>query len=281
MSKTDDKAVARKPDGTLAVPDFGDYEGQGFEGQTGADIVLPFIGVLQALSPQVTEKPGEGGLEGAKVGMLHNTVTDDLYDGEAGLEFIPATTEHCFVEWVPRKQGGGFVARHEADSDVVARAKESAEAFNKLKTEAGNDLVETFYVYGVVVVDEQPIPVVIAFTSTKIKVYKKWNTKVNMFTVQKADGSGKVRPPLFAHRVLLTTVREKNAEGEFRNFALAPAEPGGIRDSLLAPDDPRFQAALEVRRMIAEGTARASYETQAASSGGDPAARDGGDDTPF
>ena len=261
-------AVVPTGETAVAVYDYGDDANAGFENQTGDDLAIPFLGVLQALSPQVGDV-SDGGLEGAKAGMIFNTVTDAVYDGKDGVEFIPSLTEHVFVEWVPRSRGGGFVARHEPASDIVKAAKEGSKSFGRYSTDytgtgddkapfKGNDLVETFYVYGILL-GEQTEPIVLAFTSTKIAVYKRWNTKLNMFTLKQGDR--KIRPPLFAHRVRLSTVKQKNNAGEFFNFAMAPAE-GDVKSSLLDPNDPRFAAAKGCGDMVKSGAARASYETQ-------------------
>lgn len=255
------KEVTRK--GSTAVGpvlDYGDDVGGGFENQTREDIAIPFLTILQALSPQVAKST----VEGAKPGMLFNTVTEEITEAEDGIIFVPSITEHVFVEWVPRKEGGGFVALHALDSEAVAKAKDESEEFGKLKIdrEGGglNDLVETFYVYGAVL-DEDLEPdsmAVIAFTSSKIKIYKRWNTSLRMFTIK--TETGKVRPPLFAHTVRVSTKGESNSEGDFYNFTLSPAN-GKIVDSLLEPGSPALEAAKAVADMVKSGIARAAHET--------------------
>ncbi len=279
---------------TTAVANFayGQHADAGFENVGGDDLVLPFLGVLQSNSPQVTEDIGSGGIAGAKMGSLYNSVTDDLFDGKKGLLFTPACTEHCYVEWVPRDKGGGFVAVHAVDSAAVKQGLKDSQAagmkFGKVFTSFdangepnGNQLTETFYVYGVIRADDkaEPQPVAIAFTSTKISPYKRWMTKVNMFTVPTENGR-KARPPLFAHNVRITTTSQKNAQGTFANLVLAPAADGSIADSLLPTDSPAFEGALQVREMIRSGLARVSYETQEKTDGGEAptgAVNDAGD----
>lgn len=254
----------KKKDSTAVgqVLDYGDDVGGGFENQTREDIAIPFISILQGLSPQVTK----GTVEGAKPGLLFNTVTEEIIDPKVGLVFVPGYTEHVYVEWIPRKEGGGFVAVHQMDSEIVKRAKDASEEFGKLKVdrEGGgkNDLVETFYVYGTLL-DEDGNPetmAVIAFTSSKIKVYRRWNTALRMFTIKTEDGR-KVRPPLFAHQVRISTKEESNSEGDYYNFVLHPAN-GSIAESLLPPGSQALEAAKAVANMVKEGTARAAYETQ-------------------
>ena len=275
MASTD---LAKKTASTeLTAFDYGEDAGSGFENQTAADYSIPFLGVLQQMSPQVKD-PDDGGIAGARPGMLLNTVTEELYSAKEGLQFVPAHTEHVFVEWVPRESGGGFVAVHQINSDVVKRAKANAREYGKYRTDAGNDLVETFYVYGITCDDRDAGEMlVIAFTSTKIKVYKRWNTKIGMFQIKTGDGR-KVRPPLFAHRVKLTTSKEKNNKGEFYNLAINPAETD-LTASLLSPDDPRFMAAKECKRMVESGMARAAYDSQDNAGGGGGSGAD--DEVPF
>lgn len=253
------KEVAAAKSTELATYDYGSDGGAGFENQTSSDYSIPFITVLQQMSPQVKD-PDDGGIEGARPGMILNTVTGEIFTGKDGIEFIPALTQHTFVEWVPKDAGGGFVAVHQIDSPVVAQAKANSKEFGKLKLANGNELVETFYVYGVVSHDGIEEMAVIAFTSTKIKVYKKFSTTINMFTVRLPDGR-KQKPPLYAHSLKITTTKEKNTKGDFFNFSISPAN-GNVANSLLSPSDPRFQAAKDCYDMVKGGTARASYETQ-------------------
>lgn len=259
--------LVERPDLLPQAYDYGEDTAKGFENQTGQDYQVPFLSLLQDMSPQVTGAHGSA-VEGARAGMMYNTVTQDLYDGDVLI--VPALTEHVYVEWIPREQGGGFVGAHPLDSEMVAEAKRVAKAqeksFGDLVSPDGNDIVETFYVYGVLCPEDQdPQPVVIAFTSTKIRVYKQWMSKIRMFTVPRQDGS-KARPPLFAHLSKISTVRQTNKKGTFFNFQVGSAGKD-LLSSLLSPDDVRFKTAKGIGDLVNQGFARASYETQNASTG--------------
>lgn len=242
--------------GLVATPDYGNVEGTGFENQTRDDMSTPFMSLLQTNSPQCGEVD-DGGIEGAKPGMFLNSATEEIYDGrEDGVVIVPATTEHLFVEYKPRDEGGGFVGIHEVGSDVVRKARANAEAFNKLKHE-GNDLVEAFYVYGVIVEDGEPLGgIVIPFTSTKIKAYKKWNTRIGTLLVPTSDGR-RQRPPMFAHQVRIKSLKQENQHGKFFVYELSPAK-GTLKESLLEPDDPCFIAAQDLMKSVASGEAKAA-----------------------
>lgn len=278
MSK---QVASRAPTTVGEVIDYGNFAGQGFEGQSQADISIPFITVLQGLSPQVER------IDGAKVGMLINTVTEELYKGDEGLLFVPALTQHVFVEWVPRAKGGGFVGVHPITDEAVVKATELARVRNaeikasgkdekrvQARLDNGNDVIETFYIYGALCDEELPLGMaVIACTSTKIKAYKKFNTRVRTHLV--STPSGRVNPPMFANLTRLLTTKEKNSQGEFYNFDFQPAN-GSLKDSLLRTDDPRFLAAIDVKKMVESGKARAAFESQDAAGGDSPSEK-----TPF
>ena len=47
------------------------------------DLATPRLKVLMQLSPELED------MEGAKAGMIYNTVTNELYDGLAGIKVLP------------------------------------------------------------------------------------------------------------------------------------------------------------------------------------------------
>lgn len=237
------------------------YAGSGFENQTSDDYAIPFLQVLQGLSPQLQEN------DDLKQGMIINTVTGESFSAKDGIAFVPATTSHLFVEWKPRDAGGGFVGTHEVNSEIVKHCVDTQD-FGKFTTPEGNDLIETFYVYGVAIMpDGESIQAVLAFSSTKIKKYKAWMTKAK--TIQIDVGNGRRIPaPLFAHRYRLKTVSEKNTKGQFFNWDIGFDGPNALA-CRIAPSDPAFQAAVGIKELLDSGKARAAYESQTPGSGDD------------
>lgn len=269
--------VAKKKTGALAPYDYGEDAGAGYEGTTADDFAIPFLALLQKNSPQVEE--GDAQVPGAKAGMLMNNVTNMLYP--ESVIFVPVFLQHLFVEWTPRDQGGGMVARHMPDDDIVRDAKEAAKAagakFGKLSTRydgnqpAGNHLTETFYMFGLRLEDldddEPAESLVVGYSSTKIKVYKRL-----MSQLRAQPG----KPPLFANRVRLGVVGQANVHGRFFNFTAEPAVKKemltrdgdkvmvpDVRASLLPPTSPILPAAKALRDMIDSGAARMAEEDAA------------------
>lgn len=274
MAKTDSKTpdVAVKEQNT-AMAEYGayaDYAGAGFENQTSDDYSIPFLQILQALSPQLQEN------DSLRQGMILNTVTGEVWDGKKGIAFVPATTQHVYVEWKPRDAGGGFVGIHEVNSDLVNHAKAASSEYGKYSTPDGNELIETFYVYGIALDDDgNASEAVLAFSSTKIKKYKGWMTKAKTIQIPLPDGR-RIPAPLFAHRYRLKTVSEKNNKGQFFNWDAIAFDGENAQQARLLPDDPLFQSAVNIKSMIEQGKARAAYESQAPGSADEEAQGAGG-----
>lgn len=260
--KAESQEVATKKDNAVAAFDYSQYANQGFESHTREDYAVPFLGVLQSNSPLCETST-------ARPGMLVNTVTQDVYDGKKGIIFIPVDRQHNFIEWKPREQGGGFVAQHAVDSDVVKKAKAEQE-FGKYKMVKGqpasNDLIETFSVYGIYVGEGgAPEQMIISFSSTKIKTYKRWMTKARTIQVKLPNGHRQT-PPLFAHKYRITSLAEKNAKGSFFNFHI-DFDEGDAEKCRLPVDNALFQAAVDFFELLKGGTIKAAYDTQNTTTG--------------
>lgn len=263
MSKHEDKNKA-KPDakgtdvakttgGAVAAYDYGTDQGAGFENTKGSDLSIPFITVLQSNSPQVEENNPEG----AKAGMLFNSVTKEMTEGRKGIPFLPCHREDMYVEWTPRDAGGGLVDRHDPSSDTVKRAiAASDKKFGKLRLANGNDLVQTSYVYGLTLNDagdDVEAFAVVSCSGTKLKPFKAWFTDMYMI---------KGQPPLFAHRAIIKTVDDSNKKGKFKNFEFVPLK-GTTKGSMINPvsEGKLLEAARDFREMVMSGKAKAAFDT--------------------
>ena len=279
--KADDKAVALKEETALSteVLDFGDDAGKGYENQSNDDVQIPFLNVLQGLSPEVVDEDSD-----MKAGMIFNTVTQEAVKGSEGMVIIPVTTQHLFVEWIPRDKGGGYVGTHLPESEVVQNAKAAATKFGKYKN-GENDLVETFYVYALDA--ETGAYMIIPFVSTKIKPYKAWNSACKLFN-HTAYNIPK-RPPMFAHQVSLTTEKESRTSGDSYNYRMAPVNPAtgkkddgsfrpAIYNSMIGVKNPLFTEAKHFLSLINEGVAKADHTTATQEEGASKAAKSADDD---
>ena len=166
------------------------------------DLVLPFIKLLQMGSPEVSKRD-PAYVKGAEAGMFINTVTGELYDGEDGLVIIPCYYEKVYLEWVPRQQGGGFVAEHATRIDAAADA------------DPANEVVDTANHYVLVktstgVWQQAMIPM----TSTKLRTSRRLNSLVTIKTMDDDDGHS-FTPPRFAYKYMFTSFETENDKGRF------------------------------------------------------------------
>lgn len=275
QGKDKESAVAETNPGTVGAPfDYGKMGGEGFENTSGADYAIPFLTLLQSNSPECDGSVEGRQIKDARPGMMMNSVSRELIDGEKGVVIVPCLTQHEFIEWKPRDKGGGFVGTHAVNSAVVQKAIAEAKQFGANKTDEGNDLSETFSIYGMLIekngVPCDPEMIVVGFNSTKIKGYKQI-----MYRLRTVKGSKNI--PLFAHQLRITSVNDKNAKGAFKNFKTEPAVENDVTKSLINPGDDKGKALLaggqELKTQIASGLLRAAYDSQS-NAGSDT----GGDD---
>ncbi len=210
MAKTD---VAVKEQAGLPAEYAGyeEYAGQGLDDITSEDKGLPFFEILQPLSPEVEDIPE------AQAGMIINKATKELF---SSIRFVPVCRDHVYTEWVPRDSGGGLVATHQLTDDIVKAAR-SKQRVGKHELPNGNELIETFYLYGMVLdADDNPMPAVISFTSTKIAAYKTLTTRADSLMFRTKDGR-KLKFPWFAHVWKLGTEKKKKDKYTWYTWSVA------------------------------------------------------------
>ena len=192
-----------------------------------------------------------------------NSVTGQVYPGKDGVAFQPVYHEQKYVKWKPRDSGGGILGTFDANDAYVASVIKlnGGQQYGKLRTEDGNELIDTHYVYGNVLNEDGEVEsfAVMAFTSTKITPWKKCSTAMYLL---------KGKPPLFANRFRMRTVDDKNDKGQsFKNIEFKPLVGSSWAESLIPPGDPVLMAGRDLREMVMSGAAKADLSSQ------------GGDDT--
>jgi hypothetical protein len=209
--------VAKKEDAPLAISndELLAFAGQGVEDLGTDDLAIPFINILQSNSPEISKRDGKY-IEGAEVGMLFNSVTRELFDGEKGIEVIPCAYQRTLVEWVPREQEGGFVASHDPESGILAETTKNERGQDILPN--GNYLANTASHYVVLLSPTYgPTQAVISMTSTQLKKSRRWNTQMVSQTMTLPDGS--VKPmPSFSSAYKLKTMPESNKHGTWFGY---------------------------------------------------------------
>ena len=234
--------------------------GAGQESMSREDYAIPRLSILQALSPQVKKK-GEGYIEGAEEGMIFDSVSQTLRDGEKGIRVVPVTYRRTFIEWKTRENGGGFVADHGKEgSNLLSTATRNDKGQDILPNK--NQLVATAE-YFVMVVNEDGSfsPYVITMTGSQLKKSRQWNTMINQLRVPTSDGKGTFNPAMFYSSCLLSTVPQSNNEGSWFGWKISPSDPV----LSLQNGESLYIACRTLRASILAGEVQASKPSEQAS----------------
>jgi hypothetical protein len=268
MAKTQNTEVVVAQPGALVAPAFMDAAdfGMGFEGADKDSYAIPFLQLLQKMSPLVDDDSPKK-LEGAKAGMIFNTVTQKLHDvRENPLILIPAAYKRSFILWGARDANGGFkgeVTPEEMQAIIASEKVELVDGRYLVKDDKGEVNVKKSDYYAdtrshyVIAIDpetNEAAPAILSLASSQIKASKMLLT---MLQQKKVDVGGGVKrtPPTFANRVKTTTVSQSNEKGTW----------SGVKFELdgLVTDPDLYQQAKEFHRAISAGEVKADYSKSA------------------
>ncbi len=213
----------------------------GMEGMQVEDIAIPFISILQTLSPML-KKSNANYNPDAEEGFIFNSVTGEVYPD--GITVIPCAYKRNYVEWKPRSAGGGYVAEHDRNSPLLKQCTQHAER-NVLITPNGNELVDTANYYVLLVKGEgdslEVEKAIIAMVSTNLTLARKWNS---IMQAKKLRIAGEFRtPPMFAYSYHLSTVQDSNDQGEWSKFKLG--ESALVEEAFLVQEAIDFTNAIK------------------------------------
>jgi len=228
-AKSSTAVTTQKATGPSAVStnviNFAEDAGKGLEQTDKSSFAIPFLIMLQGLSPQLET------VQGAKPGLIMNTITNELFES---VLVVPCYYQRRFIRWAPRSAGGGY------KGELLPADVET----NKVP---GMSLVNNVYLMDVPAganpfdKDGRPIfdhlmdtrnhfvlfksasgnwsPALLSLSSTQIKKSKRWMSRISGIEIPDPSNPKKtLNPPMFSHIYTLTPVKEKNARGEWWGF---------------------------------------------------------------
>jgi len=182
-------------------------DGSGFEDMNQDTMAIPFIRVVQALSPQKKKSKAEY-IPNCEDGDIINTITKRIY--EQPLRFIVGKFERYYIEWKPNR--GGFVQALspeivETNTDRYQMVPNNKGGMKLADVVSGNDVVET-YVYYIVLPDYPEDSVcIMSLYSSQLKEAKKLNRIMNTTFI---PGTGDKAAPFFLVFTLTTVEMSKD-----------------------------------------------------------------------
>jgi len=265
--KEQNTAVAEvKTNTAVGFPlDFAADAGLGMEGADKSSFAIPFITMLQGLSPQLET------VEGAKPGKFINTITNELYDE---VLVVPCAYQRRFLRWSPRSSGGGYKGEFnpiEVETGALPGLKllngvylmdvpEGAPAFDPKGLPLYDHLSDTRNHF---VLAKNASggwqPALISLSSTQIKKSKRWMSLIQGVEME-AQGR-RFNPPSFSSIYKLKPIKEENSKGSW--WGLDISRVGFIEDGEL------YGRAKDFHAQVASGAVEVAPPPAAAEAGGD------------
>lgn len=224
------------------------------------ELLIPRLQLAQKMSPELDENDAKY-IDGIKAGNFFNSVSREIY---TEFDVIPCHSRTSYTEWVPRDQGGGLVAEHEADSRDVKGAETHVSDDGKRKDlmQSGNELViaDEFYAF-IVKEDGDYEPVLISMKSSQRKVAKRWRTLISMNKARNPKTNQLQSVAIYSTLWKLTSVTEANKNNDkYSNFAVQKIGP------ITADKQDLYHAAKQFRESIIAGEVKAVQEEDVSSS---------------
>jgi hypothetical protein len=226
--------------------------GAGMEGVDRDSFAIPFVRVLQQMSPQCTA--GKTGYNpAAKAGQFINTVTGELIDGNEGFIFIPCAFQRRFIQWAPRSSTGGSYKGEWLPEDVAAKlvsgelkkGDDGRIYVGEPNPKKSDYVADTRNHFGLMVTDKGVAQVLLSLSSTQIKKSKQLMGMLSSIRI-----NGQV-PPTWLSKIRITTLPESNDQGSW--FGIRVEHAGFV-------DDPKlYDMAREFHDTIVAGMAKADY----------------------
>ena len=205
--------------GALSSNLFEADAGQGIANIKQEDLALPFLKVLGQLSPEVNTRDAKH-VKGAQPGMIINTVTNELYDGEEGIEVLPVYYKRQYIEWQDRGESKGApVNIYDAGDDIPKTTRDKG---NKDRLANGNYLENTVSHF-VILLGKTPTTALISMKATQLKISRKWNSM--MMGIKMQGKNGLFTPPTYSHIYKLRTVQQSNDKGTWFGWDVSKVGP--------------------------------------------------------
>jgi hypothetical protein len=196
------------------------------------DIAIPFLRVAQKTSDEVNTRHAKH-IAGIATGDFFNTVTRERYSGEDGVLVVPCAYTRSYIEWVPRKAGGGFVKDHGADAGILKQTSRNADGRDELTN--GNEIVTSglYYVFVLNPTTGVPEQVALSLSGTQLKKSRQWNSLIQSVKIQHPATGEYITPLMYFNVFKLTTIPESNDKGDWMGLKVEPAgnvfqQPNGL-----------------------------------------------------
>jgi hypothetical protein len=239
------KAVMKKKNGLPAEleQEMAGDAGDGAQGITTADMAIPFLRILQKMSPQVSKRDGAY-IQDAEEGMILNTVTSELFNE---IRVIPCGFNFKIIEWKLRDDGGGFITSFARGDQLPDTTPDDR---GRAITDDGTQLSDTAEHYVLIVFQDGHVEqALIAMGGTQLKHSRKWNSLIQQQMIQTPEGQ-KIAPT-YSRIYNLSTAGESNDKGDWSGW--------NIKLEGVVEDIDLYRSAKAFSQSVSQGTVKVKH----------------------
>lgn len=223
---------------------------QGLENIGQDDMALPFLKILEKLSPEVDKTKGDKYIKGAEPGDVYDSVNEKLYKHGEGFYVIPLSYKKEDIEWRLKSAGGGLVNIWPQSENILSKTTKSADGKHDM-LEIDTEIIPTAQ-HLVIVVDKEggAYPAIIAMAKSRGKASRKWNSKMTGLKFQ--DEQGPYTPPSYGTIWKVDTKPESNDQGSWFTW--------DFQFEKAVENKELYLRAKETREAALSGAMQAKYE---------------------
>jgi hypothetical protein len=243
MAKNVKTEVAVKEDQLpmAMMADMAADAGMGLEGADKDSFAIPFIAMLQGLSPQLET------VDNAKPGLFINTITNEVFKE---VMVVPCAYQRRYLRWAPRDAGGGYKGDY-SPIDVETGKLLNVERSDDGRLRIDGDELKDTRNHFVLVQSSTGVwqPALLSLSSTQIKKSKRWMSLIQGIELRTPQGKP-FTPPSFSHVYKLTGIKEENAKGSWWGINVEVVDP--------VSDQELYMKAREFSKQVAAGDVKVS-----------------------
>jgi hypothetical protein len=200
-----------------SVIDFTADSGSGFEEADSSSYAIPFLRMLQSISP-AAKKKDPAYIDGAEEGDMINTVTEKLYKGDEGVIVIPCHYIHKYNLWAQNRGGfrGSLTVADYADMNKQRITIQSSNGPVEAEADMDGNIITDSREHYVLIVhpDGSYVEALLSLGGTQLKKSKKWMT---MMRGLRKNGK---EVPMFSQMYKITPMAESNDKGSWSGYKI-------------------------------------------------------------
>ena len=235
------------------------FAGTGLDTITTDDIATPRLKVLAQMSPELEE------IDGAKAGMICNSVSKKIYSGQDGISVVVCGYDKVWLEGQDRGKGSSAPVNIFSPVDKPTNAVRGDDG--KFRLESGNYLEECANFYCLLLNGGvAPEPAIISMKATQLKAARSWAYSLKNEFIQNPKTKKLFLAPSWYRIYTLTTTKQSNDKGSWYGWVVNKGDFLNSEDT--------FDMAANFNESVRKGIVKPKYDDEVESSSSDQ-------DTPF